>query len=405
MAFYDVAGGMRFANIPGMVQAGIRDGRTLREIALYNQHGQGIMNGDAAAMAELARFDPATATTISNQHAARANAAASRAAAAQKATLEQGLQMATILGRAGDEEQFNRTAAWLADNGMPQARNLIGKYAEAAPMFSALTAPQNNAKVEELKQIVASLPPDQQQQAFNLGLTRLATGLAMEAGPDGRLAQVNKQETPGLRISTDANGNPVVEYGPSEEYTENLDKKQGQNDATHVEEVMSEGARAAQTLARLDLAERAFKLLPNSGKPFGEIINDTTQAFLPVEQQRAIAFAKNYSVESAMAYVQQTKGAVTDREMTLFMDAAAGMRNTVEGNLLIIQMQRKVAERASQQASFYAEAQAKGVSVKDARAEWNRYITANPIFDVNDFFPTEGGPGGDGLDDFFNGGN
>ena len=50
MAFYDMAGGQRFTNAPAMVQAGIEDGRKLREIALFNQHGQGIMNGDAAAM-------------------------------------------------------------------------------------------------------------------------------------------------------------------------------------------------------------------------------------------------------------------------------------------------------------------------------------------------------------------
>ena len=206
MAFYDMAGGQRFSNAPAMVQAGIEDGRKLREIALFNQHGQGIMNGDAAAMAEFARFDPVSAERVAASHSTRARQT-------QQGTLDDGLKMAAVLGRTRDESEFNRAAAWLSDNGMPQARGLIGKYAEAKPMFDLINDPGNADEIVKLKQYVSQLDPELQQQAFQMGMLKLATGTAMQPGPNGQLMPVNAKTDPNLSITTGPDGKQVITFG------------------------------------------------------------------------------------------------------------------------------------------------------------------------------------------------
>lgn len=396
MAFYDVAGGMRMADVPSMVQAGIRDGRTLREVALYNQHGQGIMNNDAASMAELAAFDPVSATSVRNAHESRQNAAATRAEASQKHSLEAGLQMAGLMARAQNPEDFNRTAAWLADHGMAQARDLIGRYEEAMPMFQAVTRPENAGAVAELQSVVSMLPPDQQQQAFNMGLTKLATGTAMVADAQGRLVPASRQEQPGLRMSVDANGNQVIEYGNSDDYNSRVDRAEGANDATTLEQVMVRGTEASGTLARLDVADRAFAALPSSGLPWSEFVNQNLQAFSTPEQQRAISFVKNFTVESALDYVSQTKGAISNAEMQLFMAAAPGMGNTREGNLMLVRMQRAIAQREVQQRNFFIQARNDNVPLNEIRQMWTQYVDENPLFSIDDLFPMPADAGGSG---------
>lgn len=48
----------------------------------------------------------------------------------------------------------------------------------------------------------------------------------------------------------------------------------------------------------------------------------------------------------ALEFVQQTKGAISDREIALFLDAAPGLARTNEGNELILELQEEINNRA-----------------------------------------------------------
>lgn len=362
---YDVAGGQRFGDMIGATMKGIATGRKLREYALYDQHGTGMMNGDAAAMAELAKFDPVAAQSmnVTRQQNARANATSARADS--KAKLDREMRVLTALGQAKTPEQFDAIATNFSKL-VPEAGQFVGQFEAVSPMARAV-AGVGKTKLEELQGYVSQLPEEQQEQAYQMGIMKLITGKGpggskeIAVGPDGGLTIT---ETDGMAAFGKAEG-----------------KDQGKSVSEDATAVRQAAVSAANSGAKLDLVENAVRVAASMGMPWSQIVNEKFGGVLPPEQQRAAAILKNFTLEEAMKQVQNTKGAISNAEMELFMAAAPGLYNTREGNLALIQMIKATNQRAVEQAQFYEQWSASnGGSYKGAAEAWASKIAGEPLF-------------------------
>lgn len=89
---------------------------------------------------------------------------------------------------------------------------------------------------------------------------------------------------------------------------------------------------------------------------------------------------RNISLDFVMANVAKTKGAVSDREMMIFLKASPNLQNTVEGNVRILEAAKIVTARKQEQYVFMRERINKGMPYWRAEVAWEQYRDANPVF-------------------------
>jgi hypothetical protein len=182
MAFYDVAGGMRLADLAKARTDGMNDGYAWRQKQMLQEFGPGIMNGDANALAEMAKYNPAAAINIKSKIASDGRAASKDAAEQFKNNLERDMTIAKIMGKLGkDPQSWDKGAAYLRDLGYADAGGLIGKFEEQKPIFDALSQPDMDASLKQLYQEVSLLPEDQRAAALQAGLMKRITGSAAKS--------------------------------------------------------------------------------------------------------------------------------------------------------------------------------------------------------------------------------
>ena len=80
-----------------------------------------------------------------------------------------------------------------------------------------------------------------------------------------------------------------------------------------------------------------------------------------------------------MQRVQETKGAVSEREMDLFKEYSANINKTEYGNLAVLDFNRQKLSRTIEMSRMAAEMQAQGVRASTIRGELLKYRNANPI--------------------------
>jgi hypothetical protein len=89
---------------------------------------------------------------------------------------------------------------------------------------------------------------------------------------------------------------------------------------------------------------------------------------------------RSLALRDAISYVGETKGAISNMEMRLFQQASPALQNTTEGNKLLIEFSRYVANRKVAKADEFArwrEANPNGTA-----AQWqlhlSKWVEANP---------------------------
>ena len=90
-----------------------------------------------------------------------------------------------------------------------------------------------------------------------------------------------------------------------------------------------------------------------------------------------------------MKRVQETKGAVSEKEMALFEEYSAGPNKTPEGNLRILRYALAVARRTGILQDMVMDAQAKGMDPTELRNKMITFRNANELPDINDLAPRE----------------
>lgn len=139
-----------------------------------------------------------------------------------------------------------------------------------------------------------------------------------------------------------------------------------------------------------ETALEAQKLLARVG------FNVDTEAIANAELLR------KFSLDSVMDIVAQTKGAVSNKEMEMFLSAAPSLANSKAGNRKIVEYSRKMVERKRDLDSHMANwvRQNRDKSVFDYDAEMERKaaeLRGQPMFGENDLMVlTGGGPGAGG---------
>lgn len=168
------------------------------------------------------------------------------------------------------------------------------------------------------------------------------------------------------------------------------DKNIGKLYAEEYKGILDEGKDAWNNNARLSKAEYLVKRI-NTGalKPSTTAVKRVMSSLgfdlanLGLKDDVGLAQALNaVSIDLTMDVVQRTKGAVSNKEMDLFAQVAPRLSNTVEGNLLIIRMAKKLNDNkiaVSNLARKYAKN--KGGRFDDGfYDELNKFHESNPLF-------------------------
>ena len=150
--------------------------------------------------------------------------------------------------------------------------------------------------------------------------------------------------------------------------------------------VMQVGSDARNAQANKTDLNRMLKLLDTVGT--GALEED----ILKVKQlgrtlgfdvdERNIANAEQLRVllgDQVMARVEQTKGAVSEREMQLFTSYSANYGNSVQGNKLILEFQLLKAERDIEIGEMVRNLRKQGKSTLDIEENIHAYVQENPL--------------------------
>lgn len=165
----------------------------------------------------------------------------------------------------------------------------------------------------------------------------------------------------------------------------------GKNVANRIttEQDMAKGSSDLKaTVAQLRKANENTGYSGVGGSIYGAV-DDTLEQFgvpsLP-GNARARATMKSGGLSVALGKVQQTKGAISNAEMDLFMAASPGLQNTPEGNAAILDMADAVADRQIMRTQEMETWRQQRGTLDGFEAAWGEYINANPII-----VPTEDG--------------
>lgn len=118
-------------------------------------------------------------------------------------------------------------------------------------------------------------------------------------------------------------------------------------------------------------------------------VDDTLEQFgwpNPPGNARARATMTSGGLNVALSKVQQTKGAISNKEMDLFTAASPGLQNTPQGNAALLDIMDGIADRQIERTRAMEQWRNDYGTLDGFEAEWNRYIDTNPLI-----MPTEDG--------------
>lgn len=147
---------------------------------------------------------------------------------------------------------------------------------------------------------------------------------------------------------------------------------------------------AADINNTLDSLDSALNQLEGTGlEPgsFGEVKLQGAKALQRLgykgnqEQIAAAELLQSQAIDAALTKIQKTKGAISDREMKLFLSAIPSLNNTLSGNRQIISTMRAINDRVTEKEQFFVQKSDEGVSYSEINKQWNEYINNNPLID------------------------
>lgn len=164
-------------------------------------------------------------------------------------------------------------------------------------------------------------------------------------------------------------------------------KNFGQAEGADYKTVTDMGTRAQQVRPKLayalDTLNSNPELMTGTGANAVQFFKKMAVSFgaapSQVENVADAEVLSQVATEAALNYVNQTKGAISDKEMATFSQAAPGLTHTREGNKQLLGMAIKIADRQNEMAQYYAN-HIRSDGYAKTRQGWQDYINDNPVF-------------------------
>lgn len=289
---------------------------------------------------------------------------------------EKGMQLlsvqADVLGRAldsvTDEQSYQQFKNFMSQLG-PMADTKLMRF-----ITSQAPANYDPQVVERGKQFLSTL-----RQKPESGLTGTAKNLEVILGRKPTIQELQdfaRETKPETKIEM-----------PEEEKA--YDKEMGKRYAEDYSEILRASNQAQDNKIRLNRAKGLVTRIETGAlKPTTTAIKRVIADLgydvskLGLKDDVGLAQALNaVSIDLTMDTVSRTKGAVSNKEMELFAQVAPQLSNTVEGNLLIIEMAQRLNEnkiKVAQLARTYTQRNKRF----DDRfySELDKFHTENPLF-------------------------
>lgn len=281
-------------------------------------------------------------------------------------------------------QQANKTAQWVAQNAPPEVAQAVqAGVITPADAFKALT--EAKTKKAPLQINGKLVDPDTYQVVADFSEPK-APAYSFQTLPDGTYGNydkttgqfnpLGKAEKPsnGLRVTL-PDGTEVAQgaFGTQ-------DQKNVANRVTEAQDLAAAGATLKQTASVLRNANENVGYSGVGGGIIGGVLDTAEQLGLPSAGSAAArAQMRSGGLDVALAQVQKTKGAVSNAEMSLFMQAAPGLQNSPQGNAALIDMIERVGDRQIQRATEMEKWRQQYGTLDGFENAWGQYIEQNPI--------------------------
>lgn len=295
--------------------------------------------------------------------------------------------MAQVMGDARQKQeakaQKNKTLEWLRQNA-PDYAGAVEQGVLSAGDAYKMHIDQRKAKT-----------PNVSWQELPDGTYGWANKDDLSWSPIGKAAKPQN----GFEITT-ADGT-TIRQGP-------LSNQDMKNEANSVDAARQAAASATELKQTINMLRRANKNTGYSGPGGGMVgtvfdLGEKAGLDLPGDPGSR-AQMRSGGLEVALQKVQQTKGAISNAEMNLFMAASPGMQQTAEGNAALLDMADAIADRAIQRAQEMERWRAQNGTMSGFEAAWSEYINANPIVTEDKILGAQGGEDVDALIERYGGG-
>jgi hypothetical protein len=295
-------------------------------------------------------------------------------------------QLDTRNQRQGDEraqqaqaQQRNQTIEWLVNNGREDLAGAV--QSGGLPIGEAMalaTAPS-----EQFRQVTGA----------ELGMEGESAGLMFNVGPDGKITAIG-----GAASTT----NVTTNVGPDQDA---FGEETGKILAREADSVAQQGSAAQRSMGQLDTLEQALLNSPSGAG--GAIANMAANIGIKTEGVESLELANAIISQLVPSQRPPGSGVMSDADLALFKASLPRLINTREGNQLIIDTMRNIAQYDMQRGEIARRMQLGQITPDVAFTQYNEL--GNPL----SAFQNQGGatpaPAGGGVPqadlDYLGGGN
>jgi hypothetical protein len=201
----------------------------------------------------------------------------------------------------------------------------------------------------------------------------------LQKSPDGTIKRVAGEPKAGTTINNNMNGE------------NEFSKQDNKFLAEDKRDIRRTGMEATGDLMLIRDMKRLVEKVPESGN-FAELqlgLSKTLKKFgmekgmidnmVGITDVASAEAYKSRTMDFVMKRIAQTKGAISEKEMKAFESSVAGIKNTPEGNKMILDFAEKVANRqklAAKRLRKYGRTSNDFLNYQD---DWEQYIDANPL--------------------------
>ena len=225
---------------------------------------------------------------------------------------------------------------------------------------------------QEQAEAMSKMPPQQlaqQAQYYTLLADKAKDLKAMS--PQGQGGNITITQPDGTVVNVNAN-------------QEKLSEETSKNDAETLKELDKQASTAQDQLGKIKearVANEAFKsgafATPKlwAGKVLQGLAPELDIFNAPQGER-----LNKLQMDFAQSRVANAKGAVSDKELDLYLSSVAGISNTQEGNRLILDSEEATTSRKIEQASFKRAWLNKHKTLTGSDEAWIKFTSENPIF-------------------------
>lgn len=163
------------------------------------------------------------------------------------------------------------------------------------------------------------------------------------------------------------------------------DQKNLANRVSTEQDAAATAANLKQTVQMLREANSNVGYSGVGGNIYGAVDDTLEQLGAPSlpGNARSRATIRSGGLQVALANVAKTKGAISNKEMELFMAASPGLQNTPQGNAALLDMIDAIADRQIMRVQQMEQWRQQYGTLDGFEGAWGQYIQANPLI-VND---------------------